>query len=203
MGGGRCCNCHRWCRDRSASQRRADPLARHLAGNEMSATGNDPKPRGSRWWEWDTWKSLSTFSVTVGWILGVPAGALLAIAWGVWASQASEQARQHAYTDVIAQYQALATLVNAQQKVIESAAVERASLRERLTKLEQLVPPVSVTAELIERLSSHINAQDGRSDTIERSQAALRDSLQAQITSLCSNLVSIRAASAKSPKPCP
>lgn len=151
----------------------------------------------NKWWV--RWRSLQTFSFSVGWAVGVPAGALLAIAWGLWTNQGTYAAMEAKYTAVIAGQEALLTRVNSVDKVIASDGIERASVRDRITKLEAQISPVVVTSDVIATYGAHLGGLDAAVVGVQKRQTELQD----QIISLCANLVGIRGASGKAPRPCP
>ena len=52
----------------------------------MALTETELAVRKPRWWR--IGETLQTVAFGIGWIVGVPAGALAAIAWGLWSNQA-------------------------------------------------------------------------------------------------------------------
>lgn len=158
-----------------------------------------------RWWQ--GWQNLQTLAFTIGWAVGVPAGALAALAWGLWSNQATYASMEAKYVRAISSNEALATRVAALEDVNKASAAERSVIRlsfnDRLTKLETEVGPRVITSELLDRYGAHISALDGRSDEIRRGMDEMRAALQAQITGLCVEIRGIGASSGKKARACP
>jgi hypothetical protein len=158
-----------------------------------------------RWW--GSWKTLQTVAFTIGWVAGVPAGALGAIAWGLWSNQATYASMEEKYVRIIAAEKALDTRIDAIEEVNKARSgdlyVTRLSINDRLTKLETEIGPKVITSELLERYGNHISALDGRADETKRDMNAMREALQAQITGLCVEIRGIGASSGKKARACP
>ncbi len=171
----------------------------------MSVT-SDPLVR-ERWWHKLDWGTLQTLGFLIGWIVGVPAGALAAIAWGLWSNQASYAAQEMKYDKVMASNTALGVRIDAVEKIIEVWSKERAvnllAVNSRLTKLETEVSPVIVTSDVIEKYGSHLGALDGRADTLDRNLLYEQRERADQISRLCAKLVGIMGASGKKSLSCP
>jgi glucose-6-phosphate-specific signal transduction histidine kinase len=167
----------------------------------MPLTETEMPPPKPRWWS--SWKSLQTVAFTIGWAAGVPAGALGALAWGIWSNQATYASMEAKYVLVIASNEALSTRLGALEKVNESSNAEMTAIRDRLTKVETEAGPKVITSELLDRYGAHINALDGRSDEIKRSLDTMREALQAQITGLCVEIRGIGASSGRKARSCP
>lgn len=170
----------------------------------MSMTETELPFAKVRWWS--AWKNLQTVAFTIGWVAGVPAGALGALAWGVWSNQATYASMESKYVLAVASNTALATRVNAIEKVNETWSTERAVIRlafnDRLTKLEAQISPVVVTSDVIEKYGSHLGALDGRADTMDRNLLAEQKARAEQIANLCAKIVGIAGASGKKVPSC-
>lgn len=167
----------------------------------MSLSQDDTAKPRSRWR--DTWQNLQTISFAIGWAVGVPAGALAAIAWGLWTTQTTYSALQRSYVEVLGKQDALMSRVEALAKVDEAAGQERAGLRDRILTLEDRISPFIVTSDVIEKFGGHLGSLDGRVDTTDRNLLAEVNQRQLQVTAICARLVGIIGASGKKPIQCP
>jgi len=162
-------------------------------------------PVKTHWWS--GWKTLQTVAFTVGWAAGVPAGALGAIAWGLWSNQATYSAMEAKYVEAIASNSALATRVNALEEVNKAWSAERSVLRiafnDRLTKLETMISPVVVTSDVISNYGAHLGGLDAAVKVTNDDLLDEQKIRAAQITGLCAKLAGIIGASGKHPLTCP
>jgi hypothetical protein len=165
-----------------------------------------------RWWNrlpnlWNRLPTLQTAAFVIGWIVGVPAGALVANAWGVWSEVASNKARLAEYTQLIAEVKAVTIRQDALEKISETETADRSISRQsfntRLTKVEASIAPSIVTSELLNSHTNHLGEIDGRWQTTDRALQAEQVLRASQIAAICAQLVGIRGASGKKPVPCP
>jgi hypothetical protein len=173
----------------------------------MPLSQDDKPPRennNGRWSRmWQGLQNLQTVAFFIGWVVGIPAGALGAIGWGLWTTQTTYASMQRSYVQVEGKQDALTSRVDALAKIDEAGAAERAGLRERVLKLETLISPYIVTSEVIEKFGTHLGALDGRLDTTDRNLLAEVNQRQLQIATVCARLVGVVGASGRRPIQCP